>query len=385
MVEIEYIQRDPEARVLVVSQRLLERSISRATIFEFEDLICQLDRADLVAPTKQLRSDWSWRVDRKVIAVTGRPGPLLRTPSRLTERDYELLMVCCEDMHELTALRPLRAWHDAAKLSACYIEELWDADIPLRPGEIALIKEFDLVFTSCGGAIPRLRQATGKPCAHLPPAVDAVRFCPYPNPPVRCIDIYNMGRRSTVAHEALHELADARNWFYVYDTFRGNKAIDPADHRKFLANTIKRTRYFVANRAKVDHGQLTERQEELGSRHFEGAAGGAVIVGDPPRCETFDEHFGWPDAVVPMEFDVTDPAAVIDVLEADPDRVARIRADNVRNCLRRHDWSYRWRMVLEAAGMKALSGMTERAGLLSRLASGIPGTSGQPTPTPKPQ
>ena len=372
MSEIQYIRRDPDARVLVVSQRLMEKSISRATIFEFEDLICRFDRADLGGPTAPLGSKWTWKLDRRLIKHTGRPGPLLRKAPPFPDREYELLFVSCEEISDLTRLRPLRGWQGAAAISVCYVEELWDVHIPRRREEIALLRDFDLIFLSCAGSISRLSEATGTPCAYLPPAVDTVAFCPFPDPPQRTIDVYNMGRRSPIAHEAMHRLAADRNWFYVYDTFTGNQALDPHDHRRLLSNLIARTRYFVANHAKVDEPELTERQEELGSRHFEGAAGGAVIIGQPPRCAAFGELLGWPDAVVPMEYDTTDPAATIDALDADPDRVARIRTANIRNCLQCHDWLYRWQMVLDAAQLEPRPGLRERRQILSQLVDALP-------------
>ena len=58
------------------------------------------------------------------------------------------------------------------------------------------------------------------------------------------------------------------------------------------------------------------------------------------------------------------------ILSADrqPERVARIRRDNAVNVLRRHDWVYRWRQVLDVVGLPASQGMTLREAHLERLA-----------------
>jgi hypothetical protein len=170
----------------------------------------------------------------------------------------------------------------------------------------------------------------------------------------------------------MHRLAVDRNWFYMYDTFTGNQALDPQDHRRLLSNLIARSRYFVANPAKADEPDLTEHQEELGSRHFEGAAGGAVIIGQPPRCAALGELLDWPDAVVPLEYDATDPASAIDALDADPVRVARIRTANTRNCLQRHDWLHRWQMVLDATQLEPLPGVRKRRRVLAQLVDSLP-------------
>jgi hypothetical protein len=163
-------------------------------------------------------------------------------------------------------------------------------------------------------------------------------------------------------------LRSERGWFYVHDTFAANRVLEPIEHRGLLAALIKHSKYFIANRAKIDHAE-TRGQEEIGSRHFEGAAGGAVMIGEPPQCQTYRDHFDWPDAVVPMPFHAERPEEVIAALEADPARVERIRCTNLRQSLLRHDWVYRWEQVLGVAGLPALPELLERKHQLQRLAS----------------
>jgi hypothetical protein len=359
-----------DARVLIVSQRDRAPEISRCTLVEFEDLITSMDRADVVAPTRSLSSPLRVNLARAVHKVVGRGGPLLGAAHRAVDRDYELLFVVCEDVGDLLWLGSLRAWLPLARKAVCYVEELWARDLPSRTLELELLAQFDHVFLSCAGAVQEVQRRIGKPVTFLPPSVDAIAFCPYPRPPARPIDVYNMGRRSPVTHASLVRLAAERGWFYLRDTHGANCVLDAADHRQRLAGFVKRSKYFVANRAKVDIA-ATRGQEELGSRHFEGAAGGAVLIGEPPECATFREHFDWEDAVVPMPFDAS-PADVVEVveqLEADPDRVARIRAANVRASLLRHDWAYRWEMVLEAAGLAPLPALAARKAALRELTS----------------
>ena len=118
-------------------------------------------------------------------------------------------------------------------------------------------------------------------------------------------------------------------------------------------------------------------QEEIGSRHFEGAAGGAVMIGEPPQCATFHTHFDWPDAVVRMQWNTDRPYDVIRALEEDPERVARIRADNLRHSLLRHDWVYRWQQVLDVVGMQGTPALHARKRMLLRFAESLQ----RPSPT----
>jgi hypothetical protein len=143
----------------------------------------------------------------------------------------------------------------------------------------------------------------------------------------------------------------------------------PAEHRQLLSNFVKRSRYFLAYPAKFDRPDETRGQEELGLRQFEGAAGGAVMLGSAPQCEAYHRNFDWPDAIIPLSS--TTPSEVgklIAELDAQPDRVARIRRDNVANSLLRHDWVYRWRQMLEIIGLPPSEGMMLREADLKHLA-----------------
>jgi hypothetical protein len=173
----------------------------------------------------------------------------------------------------------------------------------------------------------------------------------------------------------LLDLARERRLFYLYDTFSGNIPVqNPAEHRLQLGNLIKRSRFFLANRAKANEEGETGRQEELGFRFFEGAAGGAVMIGEAPEVASFQEHFDWPDALIHLPFGSPRIGELIAGLKGQPQRLARIRRDNVVHVLRRHDWAYRWRAVLEYLGLTPLKGLREREGRLAALAAGpIPG------------
>jgi len=357
------------ARVLVVSQRRRAPHISRCTLYEFEHLIGHVDRADLVYPEAPAINVWHRRVVRRSYDWLRRQ-PQLREAKPVVDRAYDLAFVCCEDVGDLLGIGPIAAWIGGARKKVCYIEEMWAQDLPRRRHETVLLRQFDHVFLSCAGAVQALEREIGVPVSFLPPSVDAVGFFPGDDPPARTIDVYAMGRRSPVTHAAFLRLARERGWFYVYDTFAANRVIDPLEHRFLLASLIKRTKYFVANRAKIDHAE-TRGQEEIGSRHFEGAAGGAVMIGEPPRCQTFADNFDWPDAVVPMSWNSDRPEDVIASLEAEPARVLRIRTQNLRHVLLRHDWAYRWEKVLASVGLPPGQELVERKKHLHRLVAAV--------------
>ncbi|RPH63877.1 MAG: glycosyltransferase family 1 protein, partial [Myxococcaceae bacterium] len=217
----------------------------------------------------------------------------------------------------------------------------------------------------------------GKPCTYLPLGADVVRFSPHPRPALRSIDVCNLGRRSAVTHAALLELARERRIFYFYDTVRASgpraKQLtfhvgNPAEHRLFLASVLRHSRYYLAYRSRVNEPEQTEGREEISGRFYEGAAAGAVLLGEPPRSSEFGRQFDWPDAVVRLPFDSPDVGDFLAALDRDPERLERIRRTNAQQAALRHDWLYRLETVFGAVGLAPTDAMHARRARLSELA-----------------
>jgi hypothetical protein len=279
------------------------------------------------------------------------------------------MLALCQGPGDLEDLGQLRGVAERCRRRVCFLDEMWAADIDRWRADLKRIADFDAVFTMFESSVGPVGEALGRQCHLLLGGVDAVRFCPYPDPPVRSIDVYSMGRRSADVHAALLRLAEDCGCFYLYDTVTTFLVRNPAEHRNLLRNLIKRTRYFLVYAAKFNKPEQTHGQEELGQRHFEGAAGGAVMLGSAPRCTAYAQNFDWPDATVPIKLiEATDVGDVIAELDRQPDRVARIRRDNVVNSLLRHDWVYRWRQILDVVGLPPSAGMAAREAHLAQLA-----------------
>jgi hypothetical protein len=370
MAWIEYVRQAPDARVLLVSQRLIAPTTWRCLLFNFEDVIATVDAVDIAAPLRpdlpeERRRLRAQRLDR---LHPGAARAMLRLEPRPPRR-YSLLFVSLQGLQDLHQLGPLSPWLAAADVAVCYVEELWVSEVPERPSDLALLRAFDLILLGCHGSVDAVAAATRRPCRYLAPGIDMLTFCPYPDPPARVIDIYAMGRRSAELHAALMDVAARHRLFYLYDTLSDTGVHHPADHRRHLAELIKRTRYFPATRPKFDLPGRAAGQQEVGFRFFEGAAGGAVLLGLPPDTPMFDQLFGWDDAVVPCTPDSI--GSVIEALEADPGRVERIRRRNVVNSLRRHDCMDRWSEVLAAAGLPPAPGAEARRHRLAALMSSV--------------
>jgi hypothetical protein len=223
---------------------------------------------------------------------------------------------------------------------------------------------------SARDSVAALSEAIGKPCHWLPDAVDMLRFTPYPDPPARVIDVYSIGRRRKEIHGALLNAAQRNDIFYVHDTFGGSMSdvLNYREHRDFLSNMAKRSRFFVVAPAKAGVLEETAGQIEIGARYYEGASAGAVMIGHAPECEAFRELFPWQDAVVPLQADGSDVIRVLSDLEAEPERISAISRRNAAEALLRHDWVYRWKEILRVAGIEPSPRMESREQRLRDLA-----------------
>jgi glycosyltransferase involved in cell wall biosynthesis len=206
-------------------------------------------------------------------------------------------------------------------------------------------------------------------------AVDALRFSPYPRRLSRRVDILSIGRRRAEIHRASANLAKERDLFYVHDTFAGSYSVveDYRQHREMLASMMKRSRFFVVAPAKTGTQEGSRGQVEVGLRYYEGAAAGAVMIGQAPVCDAYRTLFNWQDAVVEVDPDGSDFAEVLTQLASDPDWMDEISRRNAAGALLQHDWVHRWERIIEIAGLNptpALLARKARLVELARIASG---------------
>jgi hypothetical protein len=179
-----------------------------------------------------------------------------------------------------------------------------------------------------------------------------------------------VGRRWEGVHRALLGASSEQKLFYIYDSGRDMarmQVFNHAQHRDLVASLAKRSKYFMVSPGKMDSPSETRGQVEIGYRYFEGAAAGAVMIGQVADCRLFGELFPWPDAVIEIKPDGSDVLDVISHLESDPARAEAIGRRNAAESLVRHDWAHRWTQIFEIAGIEASPGMTARAEHLREL------------------
>lgn len=363
------------ARILVVSSRGFNSAAASCGCYEFEDLICDFDDADLFAPVN------THDLMRKMYRLTKYIGRSDRLAAKITpypkefviEHEYDLLLIIVHNIWDLQLINSIQGWQQKCRYTACLITEIHGTELNNWRVLQEPFQNFDLVFTCTYLCNAKLSHLIDRPVIYLPGGTDALKFCPYPNPPERSIDVIALGRRSPVVHQSLLEHAQNSNFFYYFDTVK-KQALEidiPSEHRIKLISLMQRSRFSLNYFSKFNSPEVTKNSQEIGFRFFEGAAAGTIMLGLPPANEMFPQYFDWDDVVIEVDPDDRDIITTISQLDSQPEKLARIRRLNVVNSLLRHDWVYRWQKILAAFNLTPSPAMIDRQQLLGQLAQAI--------------
>ena len=208
------------SRVCLLSARKTRDRVSDAAIYDFEDLICEFDHADLF--TYDRSPDLSRQVYTKAYQITRSrrisnwitPG---FNPVQELEHDYDLFFVVFRNIFEVQALKSLKNWRSRCKKAVCYIAESWNNNEWLHDRLFLLepLKQFDTILFGTNNSIRTIETYTQRPGIYLPSGINAPRFCPFPSLPERSIDVASLGRRSPVTHAALLNLSQSKKFLLL--------------------------------------------------------------------------------------------------------------------------------------------------------------------------
>jgi hypothetical protein len=362
-----------QARIAILSSRVKNNFIFNSCLYEFEDIIAEVDNVDLInlAPSNAL-SVFAQKVVKKtaqyVYPCTQMSPPL---DSKIDlEKEYDILFVILDFPYSIINVNLINQWRKKCKIAVCYIIELWHTELQKFHNYLTYLNNFDFIFLGHSQIVEDVEKIAKRPCAYLAPASDTIKFCPTSVNSDRFIDVTTMGRRSAATHEALLSLSQKGNFFYHYDSLNSSdlRTNNYQAHRIFNGNILKHSKYFIAHHAKINCLKQTGGQIEIGYRFFEGAAAGAVMLGTAPKNNIFEEYFGWNNAVIPMKFDEPNIAMIMEELNNQPELLKQIRCDNIKNSLQQHDWMHRWEQVLTAAGVTPTEKLIARKNRLQQLA-----------------
>ena len=364
-----------QPRVLIVSIRRLNTHAAWCSNYAFEDVIRSVDDVDMLelepGPHFELRQhvarSVAWRGRHRVFQAVN-PGV-----KRVTlKREYDVLVFACVNAWDLLYLNAIADWKSHCKTKLCFMGEIYVDQIAKLENLLRLLQDFDHIFHCFEGSVKAIGRTAGKPCHHLPSAVDVRQFTPYPRPRPRAIDVLSIGNRCDAVHQALRRRAASRDIFYVYDTVASEfiRPSNPVEHREMLASAAQASRFFITYPAKFGDAE-NNGQSEAGARYFEGAAAGAVLLGQAPTSAAFRRDFPASDAVVEINTDGSDVLATLADLSRRPDELARIGARNAAAALRRSAWGYRWAAMLETVGRAPRAALGERIRALESLAAAI--------------
>jgi hypothetical protein len=340
------------ARLLIFSQRRIYRpEVWRCTFDEFERIIQRIESVDILAPVPRKSFQYRMRSAQrigKILSVAINPG----IPRVKLNRKYDVFLAVCEKPAELLNVGTLQGWKEQCKTSVCWLTEFWIKDIPFYRSALKILSKFDVVLLNVARTVEPLSHIIQKKCFFLPAGIDTLLFSPYPDPPGRFIDVLSIGRRSENTHRALLRMAEQNRIFYHFDTLRDLHANDNKEHRYLIASLAKRARYFIVNPGKIDSPDERASQVEFGYRYFEGAAAGAILIGDYPDSKEFRQYFPWRDNVIHLPYGSDEIARIIEEIDSQAEKQDRIRRMNVVQSLLNHDWVYRWETILDLIGLE---------------------------------
>lgn len=373
-------------RTAVFSLRDFEKHVSRCSGYEFEDVITEeiepgallIEASPDSVKQRGLRAR-RW-LDRKGVPVGNFS---FGADTRSLGVDVELFFVSPALPRDLAQLEAIHDWRARSTKAVCFLQELWIAEIDTVVAKFGrILNQFDHVICGFYYSAEALAERLDVPVSYMPYGVDAELFNPYVENAPRVIDVCAIGNMDAVTYDALWAWSKERADRYYSFTTTGsaNFSVSHKQHRRNLAQTLQRSKYFFTYLAKREVTSQRRAQEEFGPRYFEGAAAGAIQLGDPlPSNPAYLEYVDWDGAVIDVPYSSAEIPAKIDALEADPEHVELIRRANVSNCLLRHDHLYRWDEVLRVAGLSETTQAAERRARLARRAASLSDDDVMPT------
>src|SRR5258707_11143977 len=132
-------------RVLIFSLRnIFGKALFRCPHYEFEDIICKIDSAELLAPevgASNVRSTFATRLAYHA-PITLNPG-IRRIPAKT---HYDIFFTICGFPQDLLIVNAVSNVRDMCSTSVCLIDELWLKEIFRHRHFLRILSKFDVVM-----------------------------------------------------------------------------------------------------------------------------------------------------------------------------------------------------------------------------------------------
>src|SRR5262249_48364631 len=159
-------------------RNIFGKALFRCPHYEFEDIICEIDSAELLAPKvdpSSMRSSFATRLTYHT-SVMLNPG--IRTIS--AKGHYDILFTICGYAQDLVMFNAVSNLRDICRTSVCLLDELWLNDMVKHHHFLRILAKFDVVMLYYSQSVKPLSEVIGRRCVYLPPGVDTILFCPHP-------------------------------------------------------------------------------------------------------------------------------------------------------------------------------------------------------------
>jgi hypothetical protein len=139
-------------RICMPSGRLFKKKSFLSGHYEAQDVLQEVDDLDLIylepGPDYAFKEKWQRRLlfhDFSRQLIFQNPG---LKKVRLTQ-EYDLFLAVCQFTHDFVHINAIEGWEDHCKVSVCWIDELWVAELQQCKYWLHALKKFDHVFVSC--------------------------------------------------------------------------------------------------------------------------------------------------------------------------------------------------------------------------------------------
>lgn len=365
-------------RTGVFTMRNAEYQVARCPGFEFEDIIVQELEPDsvFVEPLRGNAGQPGLRAKRWLERKGVPTGDVkFGAQTKSMGQDVDLFFAAPATPRDLLTLSTIHDWRKRTRVAVCFLQELWISEFDAQLPSVAnQLRQFDHVFVGLYHTAEALTRRLGIKVEYLPLGIDTELWNPFADiPKPRAIDVTAIGNMDPETHQSLWDWAESTGRYYNFTTTGSERLSVPHDiHRQNLAQTLQRSKFFCTYMAKRVVTMQRGEQQEFGPRYFEGAAAGAIQIGDVVSTNpAYMANIDWEGAVIEAPFASSELPELIEGIEKDAAWVEQIRRRNVAQCLTRHDHLHRWDEVLRVAGLKETPGAADRRTRLELAAKAL--------------